>query len=570
VDKYKGTTILENVLALAMRAERVIESNCVLLSGLPLDHPDWPISKINEWVWHAAHQLRATLGITVDRDQLHDYLNAYASNGTIYQDGGSCSFPIPILLQQFQLGGGQNPSNLPPAFGINPGGQSELFFFYQAIPTTSTTTIRDVRASVELCTFRGIPGNEHEAQAVLALLQSRVEDYIAPICQLPPSAFDLVLHCRMNLSAHHANNKPSYEFIVTLYCRPNGKHIGSLRDKLFLQNAPSEANLDWIGEIWGSYYAARTTPPSMLLLHRTPHFCIYGFPPTTTTVDIVKALIADNPDLAISLLAYIWIGPYREDGPKSINFIFRGKTPSIIIGVFLSAIGATRSDGDPHDNPSMLPIRENTAGDLVHHQLIASSSITRKGWTPGQKEKWAKLVDGILSKMPTLQEGHSLGITHSGTTTWAEPTYFPPAPIIRPIGAVTSTSTPVDELSQLREKIRQQEAQISLQNTQLSFQANHIRSLETKCGDEGSARATSVGGSLDDTLKCALGPHGTVADHHLQTLISSLISDHLADFLKDSTSNKRSATQISDNAIRSFTTGDHPTEEDDSHLMDTK
>ena len=322
IDKYQGTTLLENVTALALRAEMVFPSTCILIGGLPLDHADWPPHRLNEWIRDVAHQLHVHLGLSIDTDQLNEYIEAYEEGCTIHPEADSCSFPIPIARHHFQLGGGNSDSDLPPAFGINPGGPGELFYMYQALPMDSINSLREVRAAVELCTFRGIPGNIHEAQAVLSLIQNRVDNHIAPLCQLPSSSFDVVLHRRTNFRAHYPNNKLVHEFIITVYCRPQGKSIGSLREKLVTQNKPSESNLDCVMEIWGSYYSARTTPPSMLLLNRTPYFCIYGFPPSTTTEDIMAAFIADNPDYQPLNTAYFWIGPYNNDGPKGLHIIF--------------------------------------------------------------------------------------------------------------------------------------------------------------------------------------------------------------------------------------------------------
>ena len=570
IDKFHDISLLKNAEELALRAEKTYSSTLILIGGLPLDHTDWPSHRLNQWILHTAHQLQFNLGIVIDMDYLQQYIDLNDAGCTIFPDGDSCSFPLPIQNHTFQLGGGAADSDIPMGLGVHPGGQNELFYTYQALPTDSTNSLRDIRLAVELCTFRGIPGNLHEVSAVIALILHRADNHISKLCGLSPADFDVVLHRRSNTRYHHPKGKSAHEFVVTVYCRPQGKSIGPLRDKLQLKNAPSEANLDWIGEIWGSYYASRTNPPSMLLLHRTPHFCIYGFHAGTTTKEMIRALIADNPTFALALIAYFWVGPYK-DGPIGLHMILTADTPSIIIGSHLSDLGAVRSDGDPKDNPSMVHTRENTAGDAAHHDITSRGETTSKGWTPTIKEKWLKMVTYTIAKMPTLVAGRALGFTHAGSD-WADPTLYQTSSTRQTSTTIDTSSssssssslTDQEENSRLRSALRARDKDIEAKDSQIRMQSRRILSLEKRLRDQDEDSVTDSSDTIPPSS--SRGMYGPPED--MKEFFNSLLNDRLADLMKEVPTNKRPASQISLDMRTNQSIGDL-TEDTVSYPMDT-
>ena len=48
IDKQQELTLLDNALALALRAEMTYTSTLILIGGLPLDHVDWPPTRLNQ------------------------------------------------------------------------------------------------------------------------------------------------------------------------------------------------------------------------------------------------------------------------------------------------------------------------------------------------------------------------------------------------------------------------------------------------------------------------------------------------------------------------------------------
>jgi len=42
LDKYNNDAPVDNLLELALRAERNFCSNCLLITGIPVDHQDYP------------------------------------------------------------------------------------------------------------------------------------------------------------------------------------------------------------------------------------------------------------------------------------------------------------------------------------------------------------------------------------------------------------------------------------------------------------------------------------------------------------------------------------------------
>lgn len=518
IDKYRGTNPMDNILSLTLRSESSFLSSCILISGLPANILDWLGQRFSQWVMSAAHYLHDTLGVTIEDNVLNEYLRTYSNSPWVFMDGGSCSFPIPILPKTFHMGGGlQHSFDSPSAFGINPGDPQDPFYIYQAIPSHHPRDIFSLRSSVELCTFRGLPDHGEELKAVLSLIQQRVHNHISNICQLPLSSFYVVLHRRDNKRTHFLRDRPSHEFVVTVYCCPDGHSIVALRDKLSLKNAPSEANLDWIGEVWGSYYAIQSSPPSMILLHRTPRFCIRGFHASHSTTDIIKAFFLDNPNLQVLSLLYLWVGLMDPtSGQKMLVLVFNGEIPPLVLGVNLGELGAFCSDGDPLDNPSMSKAREIIAGIVLHYQFQANSSL-RKGWTKGLKEMWSKQLDGILTKMPTLQGGHALGITHADSTAWlTQPSYFPP------------------------------EANIRL------LRQHSLPSVSVVSGVSSTSTAVSSYTRAPTTTLPPHGAHGSLPPEHYQDFFRQLLEDHaerLATSYSSPHSNKRSASNISDTPL---------------------
>ena len=580
IDKHTSTNLLDNLLELAQRGETEYLSNCIILSGLPLDHPDWPPQLLLQWASQTCQFLHGHLGITVDKQALQDYLDDYDTY-TLYPESNSCSIPIPIQQKIFQLGGG-NINETPAAFGVNPGGAGDLFYMYQAIPITSPLSLRDARLAVELCTFRGIPGNEHEVQSILAMILHKTEHHIAPLCQLPVNSFDTILHRRQNNRSHYNDKRKSYEFVITIYCRPEGQPIGVLRDRLLIKDSPSEIRLDWIGEVWASYYGIRSFPPSMLLLHRTPQFCIYGFFNNTTTTEIITALVADNPDLPLFNMAYCFFGLHGT--LKAWFSIWMGESPTIAIGTNLSQLGATRTDGDPKDNPSMAPARELICGSLVEFQFVATG---RKVWAHGLNTAWTKQVETYIGKMPTLQGGNAVGLTHVGSSVWADPTFFSSSPTVAkraltPVMSLSSTSSAsnTNSCGQSSEEILQLRERLRLQTEQIQIQSDYLAKLERLHDQTETDPNTTYMEESPQThmTRQGIGREATADIHaHYQGIFQNMLDQQearLAHTVRSILTNKRTAAQISTTTLLGGhrsplrgTDGNTP-EGDNTHSMD--
>jgi len=200
LDKFNSDDPVDNMLDLSIRAERNFKSNCILITGLPLEHSEYPPQVLQMWITKLIPHLEQHLNIKVLKKDLLDYIGLSNNDGTIQKCEGSCAFPLPIRPATFQLGGVGQPQH-PEVLGVNPGGAGELFHMYQALPMNESP-LTSIKNALELCTFRGISGNPFEAQAILALIYHKVDTYFAPLSQLQPRDFDIVLHRRAN-PRHH-------------------------------------------------------------------------------------------------------------------------------------------------------------------------------------------------------------------------------------------------------------------------------------------------------------------------------------------------------------------------------
>jgi len=119
---------VENMIDLIGRAERIIHSNCILLTGLPVINDEFPLKTFKTWIQLMVPHLESQLRISVKFDELMDYLHEFP-DGTIQQDGYSCAFPIPIQQSHFKLGGITSP--IPDAIGVTAGGIKNIFCMFQ-------------------------------------------------------------------------------------------------------------------------------------------------------------------------------------------------------------------------------------------------------------------------------------------------------------------------------------------------------------------------------------------------------------------------------------------------------
>ena len=417
LEKMMSINPLENMIDLISRAEKIINSNCILLTGLPMISSDFSLKTFNTWIQLMVPHLETQLGITVRQNEMREYLEEFP-DGTIQHDGESCAFPIPIIQAQFKLGG--IPAPVPEALGVTAGGLQNIFCMFQAIPTQTDPT-RSIRKSVELCTMRGLPGNPYEVQAILAMVYNKIDAYLAPLAHLEPRDFDVVVHRRAN-KRQHSSKPQSFEFVITIYCRPNGKSSGALRELIDIPSGPGDICLDWKGEVWANYFIMSQQTPSMMLLHKTPTICIFGLNREVDSRTIIKAFMDDNSTLPLVTLLYCWIGPRDEaTSSRALHLVFSDTPPAIAIGVNLVSIGAQRQDGDQYDNPSMEFTRNLIAGIIVHHQFMTGSN---KGtWTQQMRVAWSTKVAKMVREMPTLKKGHKLGLTHAGLSTWEPPVF---------------------------------------------------------------------------------------------------------------------------------------------------
>ena len=457
IDKYVHEDPLENFISLAKRAEMIVESNCLLITGLPLSDPEFSPRDMKTWIQKMIPHFEKLLGIKVLHNDLIAYLNS-APDASIMHDGDSCALPIPIQQETFRFGG-PNVNNNQYAMGINIGGHRNLFFMYQALPI-QPEPIQSITSAVELCTFRGLPGNPFELQAILAMVHAKIRLYFAPLSNLNISDFDVVLHRRINLR-HHLRT-PSYEFVITVYCRPHEQLINDIRKKIQLEEEPAEVNLDWKGEKWTTYSVMSQYPPSAMLLHRTPYLCIYGFSEDTPTEDIIRAIHADNPSTPLLMaVVYCWRGPKDIAGsPSAIHFICNDHPPAFTLGAHLIALGAKSTVIDSYDNPSMPPVRRLTAGIIVHEQFVEATPL--RDWTSKTRTAWLTHVDQIVKNLQTLKKGEKQSITHAGSTSWVPPSFVEQES--KPMDSYSSTN---EEATRLQESIRLQTIQLRrLQGTQ--------------------------------------------------------------------------------------------------------
>jgi len=200
---------IENMIDLISRAEKVINSNFILLTGLPMINDDFPLKTIQLKVPHVESHLR----INVKIDELAEYLKEFP-DGAIQHDGEGCAFPIPIQQSQFKLG--EIPSPILHALGDTAGGLQNIFCMFQDIHS-QIDLLSSIWKSVDLCTLRGLPGNPFEVQAILAMVYHKIEAYFAPLSKLEPKDLDIVVHCRAH-KRQHSPRPQSFEFVITVYC----------------------------------------------------------------------------------------------------------------------------------------------------------------------------------------------------------------------------------------------------------------------------------------------------------------------------------------------------------------
>ena len=215
-------------------------------------------------------------------------------------------------------------------------------------------------------------------------------------------------------------------------------------------------------------------------------------------------------------------------------------------------------------------LREQNAGAVVHHQMIANGEVTSKGWTAGLKEKWLRTTTTIVAKLPTLQGGHALGLTHAGSTSWVEPSRFPPAATIRQsfTASNSNSSDPSrDEITQLREDLRRkdeqlrvQSAQLRTQSEQIKTQVGHIKSLEHRRTRQDNEPL--VLDPTEDITNQLRGPYVPTPEE-LKEFVNQLLNDKLAELMREPT-NKRPASQISGHNP----TSDHSVMDMDTQQMD--
>jgi len=247
--KMMSINPLENMIDLISRAERVINSNCILLTGLPMISNDFSLKTFKTWIQLMVPHLVTQLRITFKQDEMREYLEEF-TDGTIQHDGESCAFPIPITQSQFKLGG--IPSPIPEALGVTAGGLPNIFCMFQAIPS-QTDPLHSISKSVELCTMRGLPGNPYEVQAILAMVYHKIDAYIAPLAKLDPRDFDVVIYRRANKRQHLARLQ-SFEFVINIYCHPKGKSPGAIRELIDIPAGSADSCLDWKGEVWANFF----------------------------------------------------------------------------------------------------------------------------------------------------------------------------------------------------------------------------------------------------------------------------------------------------------------------------
>jgi len=240
LEKMMSINPLENMIDLISRAVKVINSNCILLTGLPISSNDFSLKTFKTWIQLMIPHLETQLQITVKQDEMQEYLEKFP-DGTIQHDGESCAFPIPIIQSQFKLGG--IPSSIPEALGVTASGLQSIFCMFQAIPT-QIDPAHSIRKLVELCTMRGLPDNPYEVQAILAMVYHKIDVYLAPLVQLNPRDFDFVVHRRAN-KRQHSSRPQSFEFAITIYCRPKSKSPGAIRELIDIPSGPGDLCLDW-------------------------------------------------------------------------------------------------------------------------------------------------------------------------------------------------------------------------------------------------------------------------------------------------------------------------------------
>jgi len=72
--KMMSVNSLENIIDLISRVERVINSNCILLSDLPIVNDNFPLKTLKTWILLMVPHLKTQLRVTVKQGELTGYL----------------------------------------------------------------------------------------------------------------------------------------------------------------------------------------------------------------------------------------------------------------------------------------------------------------------------------------------------------------------------------------------------------------------------------------------------------------------------------------------------------------
>jgi len=86
IDKYIHPDALENLLALARRAEMVFESNCLLLTELSLSDSEFSSCTIKIWIQKMVPHLEKLLTVRVMLVDLMEYLNSSADASIMHDE----------------------------------------------------------------------------------------------------------------------------------------------------------------------------------------------------------------------------------------------------------------------------------------------------------------------------------------------------------------------------------------------------------------------------------------------------------------------------------------------------
>jgi hypothetical protein len=187
IDEYQSQFLLDNTIFLAKKSEREVDSNLIVVGGLPCS---FSFLAIYDVILKIGNLLNHIYTLHIDIMALELFLRASDRDQiTLYSDGRTCSLTLDLPnVKKFAMGGHMF---FPAAFGYCSTPHISFDFTCQAMPVPAS--LLSLKCLSELAAFRGIPHHEAECQCIKSLISDRVETVYALKLNMDITSFDYQL-----------------------------------------------------------------------------------------------------------------------------------------------------------------------------------------------------------------------------------------------------------------------------------------------------------------------------------------------------------------------------------------